>query len=405
LGHLLQWLHQECVFDVEETPALAGFARNAPEPSETQDADTGFWDRIQAQELMLDPRATRYARLSSLGRDGTHEFLDDEIFQLLRIMLDRAPGEERLMGHLGSAPANSPEVRVQWTPTHSVQVRFGNVLKRWIRALGDERLRWLSPYTAVRNYCALLAALVECHAHSYLRPERVTNLARDLLRAFVGDHQSPGCLGRYSAEERAHAGVVLVEVNAPAVAAALVYGLLHPASPWARAAFDWQPMLVPALELGVVSAGEKSTTVLHNMGGGTRTPDQINDHLLRIATYMNDARWCEVIEEELGLDVVQMAWNVGNPTYPLQLTIAGIDDALTDPRLVSLVHRAFLYRRPAGVVVRLANGDRASFRRGCLAYFMCGATDYKSVADLTLEYLARLEEHGAPWEGELVVSD
>lgn len=404
LGHLLQRLHRECVFDIEEAPALAGFARNATEPSEYQEADTGFWDRIQAQELMLDPRATRYARLNSRGSDGTPQFLDDEIFQLLQIMLDRAPGEERLMGHLGSSSANSAEERVRWTPAHSVQVRFGNVLKRWIRALADERLRWLSPYATVRNYCALLAALVECQVHGYLRPERVTYLARELLRAFVGDHQNPGCLRRYSDEERAHAEELLNQANAPAIAAALVYGLLHPASPWARVAFDWQPMLVPALELGVVSASEKSTTLQHDMGGGTRTPDQVNDHLLQIATYMNDARWCEVIEEELGLDGVQMAWNVGNPTYPLQLTIAGIDDALSDPRLVSLVRRAFLYRRPPGVVVRLSNGDRASFQWGDRAFVITGAREYESIADITMDYLALLEEHGVAWVGELVES-
>jgi len=402
LGALLQWLHQEYILDVEESPSLAGFARGALEPSDEQEADAGFWDRVQSEELLLDPRATRYGRLTNFTGADRGVVEDDDVFLLLQMMLGQVPGEHHLIPHSGSQiEGNNEGTGRTWTPNHSVQVRFGNVLKRWSRALGDERLRWLSPYAAVRNYGALLAALVQCRSYGYLRTDRVADITKELIRSFVGEQQHPGYLLKLQVNEREQAMKLLIANDAEAMAAALIYAILQPESHWEQVAFEWQPMLVQAITLGVIAAGEGSPELLEAMSLPTRTPQQIDAHLQRVMTYMNDNRWCAIIEKDLALDRVKLDWNNTNQVYPLTVVVDGILDTLNDPRLVSLVRRALTYRKPEGIMVQIANGDRLSFRRGGIAYARVAQQQFESYDAITDDLMSMLEDLNAGWTSEL----
>ena len=59
----MSWLHQQCIFDIDDTPAArrAQSAQNdAPE-----EENTDFWDRLMAEELSYDPRTANYPGMSS----------------------------------------------------------------------------------------------------------------------------------------------------------------------------------------------------------------------------------------------------------------------------------------------------------------------------------------------------
>ena len=55
----MSWLHQQCIFDIDDTPAARrtqSAQNDAPEGESTD-----FWDRLMADELSYDPR-TRTTR-------------------------------------------------------------------------------------------------------------------------------------------------------------------------------------------------------------------------------------------------------------------------------------------------------------------------------------------------------
>jgi hypothetical protein len=253
----------------------------------------------------------------------------------------------------------------------------------------------------VRNYCAILSALVRCQAEGFLRQDRIVDLTLELLTAFVGDHQHPGYVLALLEKERDQALTLLREAGAPEMAAAHLYALLHPDSRWERVAFDWQPVLRPALELGIVRPGEGSEELVEDLVGRPGTPAQVGEHLERIATYMNDERWCQVVEEELELADVKLTWDRANRNYPLTLSVDGIRDPLRDTRLLTLVRRALAYRHPEGVVVKPATGDTVSFRQGGPAFALIGGTEFESHNVITLEHIGNLEMRGAGWADEL----
>ena len=166
---MLLRLHEACIFDIDETPALARAAGLTEQEAEEQKTS---WEELEEllakEELARDPRIPNYPRDTGFGLPE-----DDDVLALLRLMLDRAPAE-RTLRLVGGKPDEPPtETGTPWTPTQRLRVRLFNVLQRWSLALSDPRFVWIDLAAPVRNYAALLVADAECWEQDHLPEDRV----------------------------------------------------------------------------------------------------------------------------------------------------------------------------------------------------------------------------------------
>ncbi len=392
VGAMLERLHQECVFDVDETPAVA---RTRSAAQETDDAD--FWDRLMREELRLDPRADRYGRLRAAGSGD-----DDEVFRLLRVLLDAVPGQHRL--HLLAAlgieePTDGRGTGQPWSPDRRLQVRVYNLLDRWSRAIGDPRLAWINPLAPVRNYAALVGAVGECWKGGYLPADRATRLAETLFGTFIRTEGAPGYLAALTDVQRAEA-LKALRPEARSVAAAVAYAALVPIwqgqSSAREQVFTWQPFVVPGREWGVF-AGDEAAARLAGVFVGKAVPvEDVANRLEWAACYIDDPHWCLAVQRELGLRKVSIRADQQHPLYDITIEVQGVADSLGDARLVALMQRALDYRHGRGIVLRLPDG-RLSVHLGDLAYARFGPRDFAAKEPITRERLAEMQAKGAGW--------
>jgi HKD family nuclease len=394
VGQMLERLHRECIFDIEDMPVAARLRRGAEEAE-----DAAFWDRLMQEELRLDPRVDRY-------RDsGAASVLEGDVFELLRLMLASTPehgGLRAVNGHDTPTDENTPGVGKPWTPERRLQMRLYNVLERWCRAVGDPRQRWIDPLAPARNYAHLLGAISECWAQRYLAPHRLIVLTGILLGRFIRTEGEKGYLLAASDSERAHA-MASLDPAAPALAAALVYAALRPSGPWGEHVFDWQWFLVPGLDLGVIAVGPETPGLVYTFVESTMSEQEVEERLNWAANYIDDRQWCIVMQRELGLQKVELTAEKVSSLYGVTLTATGIADPLADPRLVTLVRAALEYRRRSGAIVTLPAG-RISVRLDDHVYARFGREMYESRQPVTRALIERLETNGAGW-GAIVAVD
>ena len=227
----MSWLHQQCIFDIDDTPA-ARRAQSAQDEAPEGDS-TDFWDRLIADELHYDPRTQNYQRTGPAAIPIT-----DDLFRELEIMLAKAPSEHPLLRLVSEGPIgehddeeNSEYAGVSWSLEARQRVRVTNVLSRWCGAISDPRHALLSPDAPARNYQALVSVLVTAWVEEALDEDRLIRLADELFSAFLGDSNSPGFLGRSDEQLR----TTMLQQLDDAVrewAAAIAYLALRPERPW-----------------------------------------------------------------------------------------------------------------------------------------------------------------------------
>ena len=92
VGQMLLRLHETCIFDIDETPALGRAAGLTEQEAEEQKTSWEDLEELLAkEELARDPRIPNYPRHTGFGL-----LEDDDVLALLRLMLDRAPAERVL---------------------------------------------------------------------------------------------------------------------------------------------------------------------------------------------------------------------------------------------------------------------------------------------------------------------
>ena len=383
-GEMLARLHRECIFDFNETSAAQRIKRL---PEEIEDPD--FWDSFAKEELHQDPRVSRYAGLRSA--DG----LQDDIFLLLEQLLHEAPrrGFLRVLGggEVVESVDNDEEPR-RWSTDRRFQVRLFNLLERWSQALGDPRLFWIDPLAPVRNYAAILTALVECWVQGFVQPHRVVVLVEALLGAFVRTERATGYLLTLDDDERQGALRLLQGSGAPPVAAALAYAALRPRDDVLDRVFRLQPMLVTALELGVVQPAAGSDDLVTALVGDTPTVSDISERLTWAASHIDDEHWCDKIERDYELSGVTLARD--HPHFGLTIAIDGLSEPLTDSRIVSVARQAVDYAKTDSVILAVADG-KVSIRIDGDAFARVHGIEYESVEPVTHELLEQLEATGA----------
>ncbi|WP_028061001.1 phospholipase D-like domain-containing protein [Candidatus Solirubrobacter pratensis] len=396
LGRLMGWLHQQCIFDIDETPA-ARRAQGAQDEAPEEES-TDFWDRLISEELNYDPRTQNYRRIGPTVMPIGHD-----LFRELEIMLAKAPLDHPVLRLITGAPTGEPPPEgddgptgVSWSLEARQRVRVTNVLSRWCRAVSDPRHALLRPDAPAANYQALVSVLVTAWAEGALDEDRLVRLAGELFGAFLGDGKSPGFLGR--ADEQLRATVLYQLDDAVSEwAAALAYLALRPHRPWKSIVYEWQPYLRRGLiDSNVMSVGERTGELVGRVLGEEHDQREIEDVLLARAEYLDEEKWCEGLAETLGLRRVALR-NIGNEHVPLRIIIDGIKDPLADPRVVEAALNAMRFRKTEAIgieagdcVAVLRPGHPAVARMGSMA----GGTRLKSTVVITADRLAAIERQG-----------
>ncbi|MGH9821630.1 MAG: hypothetical protein ACREDR_00005, partial [Blastocatellia bacterium] len=346
VGAMLERLHRTCIFDIDETAAVSN-AQRSLDASGGEEADPEFWDRLVQEELALDRRITGYR-----GFAGGLPIHEDEVLLLLREMLERTPTHRLPSGASEEHEESTGEKNVgkPWAPNQRLQVRLLHVLERWSRATNDPRLRWVNPFAPVRNYAALLQALATCWENAYLPEPKLLAVLQSLFESFITGEAVAGYLLSLDQADR-EAALALMPDDARSVASALVYVALRPGSRWQSHVFDWQTFLVPGIELGVFRADQGCDTAIDKLARIQVSLAAIDDRLLELAGYVDDAHWCPMIQKQLELGSVDFQPSPFKPPYTLALAVQGISDPLLDPRLVALVRHTLQYKKAPALVV------------------------------------------------------
>jgi hypothetical protein len=328
IGALLLRLHQECIFDIDETPAAERVRRLVQEEGD----DNVSWDFLQElmeEELRLDPRLDRYPRRATSWFSE-----EDDLLGLLQLMLERTPAERHLKPVAPPPPQHGGGTGVKWTPEQKLQVRVYNVLQRWCGALNDSRFVWIDRYAPVRNYSALLLGLAESWEQEFLPRDRLSKLLETLFTAFVRSERATGYLVRVTEEERAHA-LTRLPRETRLLGGVLCYCLLRNSADWHEIVFRLQPFVKSALEHGVVEVGEETPALVKRLVGEQRGAAAIIERLPFASTYTDNAHWCLQQERDLGFISVRLSDERGARRYPIRLEVDGA--TLADAALVSLV--------------------------------------------------------------------
>lgn len=396
VGQMLLRLHEACIFDIDETPAIARAAGLTDQEAEEQRTS---WEELEEllakEELARDPRIPSYPRDGGFGLSE-----DDDVLALLRLMLDRAPAERALRlvgGKPGEPPATSG---TPWTPTQRLRVRLFNVLQRWSLALADQRFFWIDLAAPVRNYEALLVADAECWEQGHLPEDRVIRLVGTLLGSFIRTDRSRGYLVSLSDDERQRV-LTRLTPEARAIGAALVYSALRPAAKWADYLFEWQPALVAGLKLGVFDAKPESCDVVERLTGIRPSVEEVDNRLQWASAYTDDEHWAQRQQRDLGFQRVRLTHLSVSPRFGVTLEVSGGAASLNEAGLVSLVRQALTYRRTDGAIIKLGDQIRLSVKLGEPVWARVNDETLCTRDAVDLDELAELDRHGVSFASVL----
>jgi hypothetical protein len=395
-GRMLQFLHERCIFDIDETGAATRARRLANEEAGENEGSWDFLEELLKEELRLDPRVERYRSDTTLGLPE-----DDDILALLRIMLERAP-TERGLHPIGQAVLDAGQggKGIPWTPERRLQVRLFNVLERWCGALNDPRFLWIDASAPTRNFSALIAALYECWEQGYLPPARVERLLQTLYGSYVRTERGPGFLITIKKDERSVA-LFRLPPETRSLGGALAYAVLAPAHEWLGAIFAWQPFLAPALNLAVIEIDESSPALVGRLIDERPPAAAIKERLSWACDYIDDKHWCLKQQRELGLSDVTLTKETFSPKFGITLKVPRA--SLQDTQLVALVRQALAYRTANAAVVEL-KGGRLAVCLGEPIYATVDGTGCASPSAIDGALLAELERSGVSFGRLLTAS-
>jgi hypothetical protein len=403
IGGLLLFLHQHIIMDVSESDAVA-LADRATEGS-VDDGDD-LWEQLATEKLRRDPRASAYK--SILARAGMP---NDDLVALLAAMMDRAPDQVReafsnvlqfplpdRSDSKGDADdeqdADEPDRDRSWSTTARVRVRLRNVLRRWISALGDDRLTWVDPDAPLGNTIRLADALVWMAVLDLsgepvgLQAEELLELTRDLLDAAIavlspqGDPMPP------------HTPFRTPEL----FAAAAILGARHGSGRRVRL-LRWQSTLRHAGWL--VQPGEVAAHVVSAVSSRPYTPAETATLIEEIANYIDDEEWTRRTVENLHLASLELADHGSYTDIDAAIIVNGIDAPINDPRTVELALAVRAYWHADNIVINDAKGRwRLVLIKDDVIHLREESRPFRSSdTDLSWEDIERMSLTHAPFAG------
>jgi hypothetical protein len=139
----------------------------------------------------------------------------------------------------------------------------------------------------------------------------------------------------------------------------------------------------------------RTVELVERVLGEEHSQREIEDVLLARAEYLDEEKWCEGLAEALGLRRIALR-NIDNKNVPLRIYIDGVDDALTDPRVIEAALNAMRFRKSDSIGIE-AGGCVAVLRPGhppAARLGGTGGTTIKSTVVITAERLADIERQG-----------
>lgn len=88
--------------------------------------------------------------------------------------------------------------------------------------------------------------------------------------------------------------------------------------------------------------GELSAVLASRVIRREITDTRIEDILLDRLEYLDEDRWCADLARALGLPLLAFK-KIDNPNVPLRIVIDGVDEPLTDPRVLQVATRAMRF--------------------------------------------------------------
>jgi hypothetical protein len=406
VGKALVWLHRNLIMDVTESTSGAAGSGGVGSNESDAVADDDLWERLEREKLGRDPRVNTYGRI--LGRPigpGTTE----PILELLEAMRDRAPAldhgaatdrpvsvlallreqadhdreeEGEGAGDGGDAP------KQHWKSETRVRVRARNVLRRWAAAQNDPRLVWIDQLAPAGNFAMVATTFARLWAAIGENPDRCELRAADLdqvwfewMRPFVGTGRGDGWLDQIDMSN--HAVRSRLPHELPETVAALSWLAMRRRS--RDTTIAWQPMLGAALERGLVEPTDETARFVSFVMHSSVSRGVIEDDLLRCIEFIDDGLWCERTRDELGLDALALTTGSAGQAVSVRLTVKGIGQPLTDPRLPQLIVATRRYRRHDGVAVFSEDiGWRVVVETGQPAAYLPGGRDQSMVESITI---------------------
>jgi hypothetical protein len=397
LVRIALWVNERFIFDPGESSALRRAQDAAGAEDQGAEDSSGFWERYAREELQHDPRSHTYRPLTPGGHDATPV---DELMRELEILLHTAPNSPantlRILtalpedsGQAGEGPGSGSP----WTMEARQRVRVYNLLTRWSNAVADPQLNLLSTGAAAINYQTLLAVILATWLHDAFDRARLRKLLLVLLRAFIGQGNGKGFLGRAPEAEREDAlgrlDPVALEIGAGLVATAF-------SSSWRSDIYDWQPVVRRALELEAIAVGQWSTLTVERLAPGTLDAGGIQALLEERIAWVDEDTWCKRLAGELELDRIALDLR-RNATVRAAVHVKGVTDPLGDGRLLTVARRTLEFKHLPAIAVICEGAGTLIFEPGKRARALLGGHPVRSTQPVTAERIAQIERHGGSW--------
>jgi hypothetical protein len=130
---------------------------------------------------------------------------------------------------------------------------------------------------------------------------------------------------------------------------------------------------------------------------GRKVPfKEIEDVLIARTDYLDEGKWCQGLALTLRLPRIELKM-IDNKFVPLRISLLGVTEPLTDPRVVEAAMQAMKFRRVGAIGIE-AGGCIAVLRPGHMAWAKIGsgssAATLSSGVIITAERLAAVESQG-----------
>ena len=150
--------------------------------------------------------------------------------------------------------------------------------------------------------------------------------------------------------------------------------------------YDWQSQLRTGLiDTDVMVVDQRTVNLVQRVLGHEVTQHEIEDVLLARAEYLDEEKWCENLAEVLELPHITLRM-IDNRFVPLRITIDGVTEPLTDPRVLQAAMQAMRFRRATAIGIEAG---------GCIAVLRPG---HPTVARIDTSHSA------APVRSEIVIT-
>lgn len=398
LVRLALWANDKLIFDLDDTAAIRRANDAAAENAGDQDI-SDFWNQYAKAELEYDSRSQTYRPLTA--GSGRQTGPVDELLRELQVLLHASPKAPhpvlRVLTSAGDEDDVGDEYRAgtPWTMEARQRVRAYNLLNRWSDAVADPRHALVSAAAPVINYQTLLSVLLLAWIHEALEGNHLRRLLLKLLKAFIGEGDGQGFLGRVEDGDR-KAVLQRLDPLMVEVAAGLVGVALGPDTAWRADIYDWQPMLARGVEYGVILPGEWSATVIERITGEPSTADEVDDLLLKRLDFIDNETWCNRLAAELGLQRISLDLH-RRATVGTAVSVYGLTDPIRDGRLLTVARRTIDHKKLTAVAVTSGENCLIVFEPGKPARARLSNEVLKSSSPVDIARIREIEQQGGSW--------